>query len=315
MKTIAVTGGTGFVGRALSKTLLEKGYAVRVISRRPPADPLPGASYAVADFSDQASLASALQGCDAAVHLAAALFCRSREAFLKANAGGTANLVTAANATKNLRKLVYISSLAAGGPAGDAPRTEADPDAPVSSYGLSKLEGERAVKGFSGGPAVILRPPIVYGKKDFGFSTIAKWVRRGLMVNAGSAGGKFSFVYLDDLVRAIAAALGTEKFDGGTFYVCEDRVYSWREFIALLSAGMGVKMPLMVSLPPWAVYAVGWLYEAVTAVTGAEPALNRDKAKEAAAPNWTCSPALWEKAAGASAWTPLADGIRKTFAR
>lgn len=313
MRTIAVTGGTGFVGRALAKALLEKGYAVRVLSRRRPKDPLPGADYAAVDFSDSASLASALQGCDAAVHLAAALFCRSRAAFLKANAGGTANLVAAANSVKTLKKLVYISSLAAGGPAGDAPRTEADPDAPVSSYGLSKLEGEKAVRNFSGGPFVVLRPPIVYGKKDFGFSKIAEWVRRGVMVNAGSAGGKFSFVYLDDLVRAIAAALETGKFDGGTFYVCENRVYAWREFIALLAAGMGVKMPLMVSLPPWAVYAVGWFYETVTAVTGAEPALNRDKAREASAPNWTCSPERWEKAAGAAAWTPLAEGIRKTF--
>lgn len=313
MRTIAVTGGTGFVGRALAKALLEKGYAVRVVSRRPPSDPLPGASYAVADFSDRASLAAALDGADAAVHLAAALFCRSREAFLKANAGGTANLVAAANGLPSLGKLVYISSLAAGGPAGDEPRTEAAPDAPVSCYGLSKLEGEKAAKAFSGGPVVILRPPIVYGKKDFGFSTIAKWVRRGLMVNAGSAGGKFSFVYLDDLVRAIVSALETARFDGGTFYVCENRAYAWKEFISLLAAGMGVKMPLLVSLPPWAVYAVGWLYEAVTAVAGAEPALNRDKAREAAAPNWTCSPALWEKAAGGAAWTPLAEGIRKTF--
>ena len=73
MKTIAVTGGTGFVGRALSKTLLEKGFSVRVLTRRKPADTLPGAAYAEADFSDVESLKRALAGADAAVHLAAAL--------------------------------------------------------------------------------------------------------------------------------------------------------------------------------------------------------------------------------------------------
>ncbi|MCX5791460.1 MAG: NAD-dependent epimerase/dehydratase family protein [Elusimicrobia bacterium] len=177
MKTIAVTGGTGFVGGALSKALLEKGYAVRVITRSAPARPQPGAAYAVADFSDTDSLRAALAGADAVVHLAAALFCRSGEAFLKANGAGTANLVKAAEAACS---------------------------------------------------------------------------RRGVMVNAGSASGRFSFIYLDDLVRALTEALETEKFDGGTFYVCENKVYTWREFITLLSAGMGVKMPLMVSLPPWA---------------------------------------------------------------
>ncbi len=313
MKTIAVTGGTGFVGRALSKALLEKGFAVRIITRRKPAAALEGATYAEADFADAESLKKALAGADMAVHLAAALFCRSREDFMRANAEGTANFAAAAAATPTLRKLVYLSSLAAGGPSSaEAPRTEADKDAPVSFYGMSKLEGEKALKNFHGS-LVILRPPIIYGRKDSGFSKIAEWVKKGVMVNAGSAGGRFSFVYLDDLVDAVISALYSNIFDGGTFYVCENRSYAWKDFIAMLASGMGVKMPFMLSLPAWAVYAVGWLYETVTAITGAEPMMNRDKAREASAPNWTASPALWEKTSGSSGWTPLEEGIKKTF--
>ncbi len=301
------------MGRALSRALLEKGFAVRVLTRSAPALRLEGVTCAETDFSDKESLKRALAGADAAVHLAAALFCRSKEDFLRANAVGTANLAAAAGATPALKKLVYISSLAAGGPSSaETPRTEAEKEAPVSFYGQSKLEGEKAVREFPG-PFVILRPPIIYGKNDSGFSKIAEWVKKGVMVNAGSAGGRFSFVYLDDLVAAIISALETDKFDGGTFYVCESRSYAWQEFIALLAAGMGVKMPVLLTLPPWAVYAVGWLYETVTALAGAEPVMNRDKAREAAAPNWTASPALWEKAAGAAKWTPLEEGIKKTF--
>jgi len=312
-KTIAVTGGTGFVGKALTKALVGRGLAVRVITRRKPAELTPGVSYAVADFSNAESLRMALEGADAVVHLAAALFCRSKAEFMKANAAGPANLAGAANAVASLKKLVYISSLAAGGPAAGAPRTEAEPDAPVSYYGMSKLQGEKAARDFHNGPVVILRPPIIYGKNDSGVSKIAEWVRRGIMVNAGSSGGRFSFVYLDDLVAAITAALETPNYDGGVFYVCEDRTYAWKDFIALLAAGMGVKMPRMLSLPPLAVYAVGWLYEAITALTGNEPVMNRDKAREASAPNWTASPALWEKTSGQGSWTTLGDGIKKTF--
>ncbi|MDA8130872.1 MAG: NAD-dependent epimerase/dehydratase family protein [Elusimicrobia bacterium] len=314
MRAIAVTGGTGFVGGALCRALLASGCAVRIITRRRPAAPLEGAQYAEADFSDRESLRRALDGADAAVHLAAALFCRSERDFMRANAAGTANLVAAANSVPSLKKLVYVSSLAAGGPSlADSPRTEEQPEAPVSFYGRSKLEGEKAVRSFSGGAYVILRPPIIYGRKDSGFSKIAEWVRKGVMVNAGSSGGRFSFVYIDDLVAAMRAALDTPRFDGGAFYVCEPRSYEWREFISMLAAGMGVKMPLMLSLPPAAVYAVGWLYEAVTALAGTEPVMNRDKAREAAAPNWTASPALWERAAGTARWTPLEEGIKKTF--
>lgn len=313
MSVIAVTGGTGFVGSALCRALLVRGYSVRVVSRRVPEGRLSGVEYAAADFSDRESLRRALDGADAAVHLAAALFCRSEAEFMKANAEGTANLAAAAAAVPSLGKIVYVSSLAAGGPSSaDAPRTEADPEAPVSFYGKSKLAGEKAVKAFPG-RFVVLRPPIIYGRHDSGVSKIADWVRKGVMVNAGSAGGRFSFVYIDDLVSAIAAALETSRFDGGTFYVCEPRSYEWREFISLLARGMGVKMPLMLSLPPWAVYAVGWLYESVTALSGASPVMNRDKAREAAAPNWTASPALWEKISGGAAWTPLQEGIKKTF--
>lgn len=313
MSVIAVTGGTGFVGGALCRALPDHGHSVRVVSRRVPEGRLPGVEYAAADFSDRESLRRALDGADAVVHLAAALFCRSEDEFMKANAEGTANLAAAAAAVPSLKKIVYVSSLAAGGPSSaDAPRTEAAPEAPVSFYGKSKLAGEKAVKAFPR-RFVVLRPPIIYGKHDSGVSKIADWVRKGVMVNAGSAGGRFSFVYIDDLVSAIAAALETSRFDGGTFYVCEPRSYEWREFISLLARGMGVKMPLMLSLPPWAVYAVGWLYESVTALAGASPVMNRDKAREAAAPNWAASPALWEKTAGGAAWTPLQEGIKKTF--
>ncbi|HNW45078.1 MAG TPA: NAD-dependent epimerase/dehydratase family protein [Elusimicrobiales bacterium] len=313
MKTIAVTGGTGFVGSALSKALLAKGYAVRIITRSKPARPLPGAAYAEADFSDVESLTAALAGAYAVVHLAAALFCRSKESFITANATGTKN-VAAAAAAGSVEKLVYLSSLAAGGPSGPgADKAESQPDAPTSYYGMGKLEGEKHVKDFKGGKFVILRPPIIYGRKDSGFSKIAEWVRRGVMVNAGSADGRFSFLFLDDLVRALLETLETDKFNGGTFYVCERRSYAWREFITLLAAGMGVKMPLLLSMPPWAIYAVGGVYEAVSALAGAVPVMNRDKAREAAGPNWTASPALWEKTAGWNNWTPLQEGISKTF--
>jgi nucleoside-diphosphate-sugar epimerase len=314
MKTVAVTGCTGFVGGGLSKALLAAGYGVRIISRGAPRYRLPGAEYAEASFSDVKSLEKAVAGCDAVFHLAAALFCRSAGEFMRSNATGTANLVAACEAARTVKKIIYLSSLAAGGPSPDGEdRDESRPDAPVSAYGRSKRAGEEAVRGFRGGPSVTLRPPIVYGKKDFGLGTIASWVKRGVMVNAGSASGRFSFVYLDDLVRALLLALETPAFDGGTFYVCERRTYEWREFIALLARGMGARMPLMISLPPWAVRVAGAFYELVTAVTGGVPALNRDKAKEAAGPNWTASPALWEKTAGRADWTPLEEGIRKTF--
>ena len=315
MKILAITGGTGFVGGALAKAALARGYTPRILTRRAPARGLEGAQYRVVDFKDPKTLETALEGAHCAVHLAAALFCRSKEEFERANALGTANMASACARTPALEKLIYLSSLAAGGPSKDParPRSESDGEAPVSFYGKTKLGGETAVKNTRNLPYVILRPPIVYGKNDSGISQIAAWVKKGLMVNAGSGSARFSFIYIDDLVSAVLKALETENLNGKTYYVCENKTYPWKEFIALLAKAMGVKMPLMLTLPPKAMYGAGWLYEIISKLTGAEPVFNRDKAREGAAPNWTASSAAWEKDTAWPGWTPLEEGIKKTF--
>ncbi|HAF95574.1 MAG: hypothetical protein A2021_06330 [Elusimicrobia bacterium GWF2_52_66] len=316
MKILAITGGTGFVGGSLAKAALASGYTPRILTRRAQRQGLlEGAQYRIVDFSDTKTLETALEGAHCAVHLAAALFGRSKEEFERANTLGTANLVSACAKTPALKKFVYISSLAAGGPSKDPARsrTESDGEAPVSFYGKSKLGGEIAVKKLRNIHCVTLRPPIVYGRNDSGVSQIAAWVKKGLMINAGSGEALFSFIHIDDLVNAILKALETETLNGKTYYVCENKTYPWKEFIALLAKAMGVKMPLMLTLPPKAIYGAGWLYEVISKLTGGEPVLNRDKARESAAPNWTASSAAWEKDAAWLGWTSLEEGIKKTF--
>ena len=313
METIAVTGGTGFVGTFLCDNLLKKGYKPRVITRKKPKKEREGLEYAVADYQNKESLEKALEGADKLIHLAAGLFCISKNEFFKANSIATANLTNAAKAA-GVKKIVYQSSLAAGGPAlNGLPKNETMEDKPSSYYGASKLEGETFIKN-SGIPFVILRAPIVYGGKEAGVSAISDWVRRGLMVNAGSDTGKFSFIYVKDLVRAQIDALERDVFNGGTFYVCEKQDYPWKQFITMMAAGMGRKPPVMLNMPMPVVYAAGLACELASILTGITPMLNRDKAREAAGPDWTADASLWEKTAGWDNWTTLEEGIRKTFA-
>jgi len=317
MKIAAITGGTGFIGGALARALLARGYKVRILTRRMPAKKLDNAEYAIVSFDDELSLREAAKGADFIIHLAAKLFSRTRAGFEKANITGTANLVKAAcGLSKPPEKIIYISSLSAGGPSTPAspPRNETMPDAPVSNYGASKLGGEKEIKKL---PAAIrrtiLRPPIVYGKNEFGISQIANWVRKGFMVNAGSSEGAFSFIYVDDLTAAIITALENPATDGQTYYVCENRTYVWRGFIALLAAAMKVRMPYMLSLPGNLLWVLGLVYEGVSRLGGAEPVLNRDKAREGAAGSWTASSSKWERDTGGKTWTTLEEGIKKTF--
>ena len=317
MKTVAITGGTGFIGSALARALLARDYKVRIFTRRLPARRLDNVEYAVVSFDDPATLRTAAEGADFIVHMAAVLFSRTRAGFDKANITGTANLVKAvAGLSKPPSKLIYISSLAAGGPSASAavPRDESMPDAPVSGYGASKLGGEKALGEL---PAAIrrtiLRPPIVYGKNEFAVSKIAQWVRKGFMVNAGSSEGAFSFIHVDDLTAAVITAMENPVTDGQTYYVCENRTYAWHTFIELLAGAMKVKMPFMLDLPKSLLCALGLVYEAVSRLGGAEPVFNRDKAKEGAAANWIANPSKWEHDTGWQNWTGLEEGIKKTF--
>lgn len=315
-KTVAITGGTGFIGSALAKALLARGYAVKIFTRRSPARRIEGAQYAVVSFEDRESLKKAAGGADFIVHMAAMLFSRTRAGFVQANVTGTANLVAAVSTlAKPPEKLVYISSLSAGGPSADpaCPRSEEIPDAPVSDYGRTKLGGEKEIMRLP--PFVrrtILRPPIVYGHNEYAVSKIAHWVKKGFMVNAG-ASGSFSFVYVEDLVAAIITTLENPATDANTYYICENRTYSWKTFITMLAGAMGVKMPFMVDLPRPLLCALGLVYEAVSWLGRAEPVFNRDKAREGAAPNWTASSSKWEKDTGCGNWTSLEEGIKKTF--
>ena len=312
METIAITGGTGFVGTFLCNALREKGYKIRIITRKMPKKTHENMEYAVADYQNVESLVSAFSGADKVVHLAAGLFCISKKEFFRANSKATENVAFAAKKA-GIKKIIYQSSLAAGGPSYDGkPKSENSEDKPSSYYGASKLEGETFIKN-CGIPYVILRAPIVYGGKDAGVSTISDWVRRGLMVNAGSADGKFSFIYVKDLVRAHIDALEKDIFNGGTFYVCEKQDYPWKEFINKMAAGMGRKPPFMLDMPMPIVFAAGIVCELFSVITGTTPMLNRDKAREAAGPDWTADASLWEKTSGWNDWTPLEQGVKLTF--
>jgi nucleoside-diphosphate-sugar epimerase len=317
MKTVAITGGTGFIGSALARALLARGYKVRIFTRKLPGRRLDGAEYSVVSFNDTESLRSAAEGADFIVHMAALLFSRTHAGFERANIYGTANLVKAAGSlSKHPEKLIYISSLAAGGPSPSAaePRNETMPESPVSHYGRTKLDGEKEIRKLSDTIRfTILRPPIVYGKNEFAVSKIAQWVRKGFMINAGASDGAFSFVYVEDLIAAVITALENPATDGQTYYICENRAYPWRGFIELLAKAMKVRMPYMLDLPKYLLGALGLIYEVVSWLGGAEPVFNRDKAREGAAGNWTASSAKWERDTGWKAWTPLEEGIKKTF--
>jgi dihydroflavonol-4-reductase len=170
-----VTGGTGFVGRAVVQELLAAGRAVRVLVRNPEHPALKGLEVETArgDLRDQDSLALALQGCTRLFHVAAdyRLWVPNPEEMYAANVEGTRNLLAAA-LRQGLARVVYTSTVGTLGNPGDGtPGTEETPVTladMVGHYKRSKFLAEQVALEFArqGLPLVVVNPSAPIGPWD-----------------------------------------------------------------------------------------------------------------------------------------------------
>ena len=315
--TVLITGGNGFIGRALTNKLLHEGYNVRILTRRKPAtQPAnPAVTLVQADYQNVESLQTAMQGCEGIFNLAGTIFGTCYKDFEQGNVTSIQNIVKAANQVPTIKTFVHVSSLAASGYAKHLrrPRLEFHAPLPVSDYGRTKLLGEKAVRQLSQRiKRTVIRPPIVYGKNDSGVSKIATWVKRGLMVNT-SGNGYFSFVYITDLVEALYTAYLRPDTNRQTYFVAEPAIYSWDYFITHMAQAMHVRKPFMPKAPVWMMRLAAWCYERCAKLTGTQPALNYDKVAEAVIPgHWICSSEKWCTLTGQQ-FTALKKGLEQSF--
>lgn len=192
MTTIAVTGGTGFVGTRLIALALEAGHHVRALTRRVQTE-RPGIAWVRGDLNATAALAELCAGADAVIHVAGVVNAPDRAGFAAGNVEGTRNMLAAANES-GVRRFVHVSSLAAREPE-------------LSAYGWSKAEGDALVMT-SGLDWSIVRPPAIYGPGDLEMLELFKLASIGLAVTP--RGGRVSLIEVGDLGRLLLALAVTD---------------------------------------------------------------------------------------------------------
>jgi|JI10StandDraft_1071094.scaffolds.fasta_scaffold198221_2 nucleoside-diphosphate-sugar epimerase len=298
MTTLAVTGGTGFVGSHLLRIAHENGVTVRALARSPqPA--LPGVTWVHGSLSDRDGLARLVEGSDAVLHIAGVINARTRAEFDAGNVAGTAALLDAAKAA-GVGRFVHVSSLAAREPG-------------LSVYGASKAAAEALVTA-SGLDWDVIRPPGVYGPGDR--ETLALF----RMVNSGVAllptRGRLSMIEVGDLSRALLAvtaaspARAVAEIDDAARRDAQ-RGITHADFARAIGTALD-KRPLLVTAPPWLVQAAATADTGLARLSNRLPKLSHDRARYLMHPDWV---AQGDNLASRAIWTPqvtLDDGLAAT---
>jgi len=319
---VFVTGGTGFVGSHLVEALLSRGDDVTCLVRNPNKldrifeERAPSAVRG--DLTQDEALRSGCASADLIFHVAGVTGARNRQEFFAINEQATRRLTElAALVAPDLRRFVYISSLAAVGPSKrGAPRHADMPPAPVSDYGRSKLAGERAVQE-SRVPWTIVRPSSVYGPRDASFLTLFRASRFGIQPVFGSARQELSFIHARDLAQAFLSATGPGT-ECKAYFASYPEVVTAGEFVTRVHrAAKGAApdddvRPFVLTLPGWLTRAAMRVIGGVARMTRTATVLTPDKAHELLQEAWTCSPDALESDARWKASISLDEGLRET---
>ena len=178
---LAITGGTGFVGRRLIELAVERGHQVRALARKPQ-EPREGVEWVEGSLEQRDALELLVTGSDAVIHVAGVIHALDAAGFEKGNVAGTLSMLAAATAS-GTQRFIHVSSLAAREPK-------------LSNYGASKACAEELVER-SGLDWMIVRPPAVYGPGDKETLELFRMANAGLILLPPK--GRVSLIHVDDL--------------------------------------------------------------------------------------------------------------------
>jgi NADH dehydrogenase len=268
---VAITGGTGFVGRHLAASLVEEDHEVVLISRRK--DPRVRSSACAVD--DETALRSAFARCDAVAHCAGINRELGRQTYRNVHVRGTQAVVSAAKAA-GVRKVVLLSFLRARPGCG-------------SGYHESKWWAEEIVRA-SGLDYTVIKSGVIYGRGDHLLDHLSRALHTfpvfGLV---GLRDRRIAPVAIGDVVRVLKAAIATGTLSRRTVGVIGPEILSFRE--AVRRVGQAVdREPVYLRLPVWTHSVLARLFELSMRIPLISVAQVRILSEEVVEPAPACDP-------------------------
>jgi dihydroflavonol-4-reductase len=317
---VLVTGGTGFLGSYIIKHLVENGYRVRAIRREKavlpfyiPKEIFEKVEWVTGDILDVVSLEEAMEGVDQVIHAAAVVsFLKAdRKNMYQVNVEGTANVVNIA-IEKNVKRLVYISSVAALGRTAHGGSVNEDrkwEDNKINThYAKSKYKAELEVwRGSAEGlNTIILNPSTILGYGDWNSSSCAlfrsvynefKWYSPGIN----------GFVDVEDVAKATVLLMESNISDKR--YIVNADNWHFKQLLETMATNFHKKKPYKETTPT--LISIAWRMEKLKSMlNGHRPLLTRESARIAHSKTYFENAKLLAALEGFS-FTPLQESIQK----
>ncbi|MCH9024415.1 MAG: SDR family NAD(P)-dependent oxidoreductase [candidate division Zixibacteria bacterium] len=316
-KSILITGANGFVGARLCRKFLDNGFKV-IAGVRKTANlaTLQGlkVDYRFGDVTSAESLIDMVKDVDYVIHNAGVVKAKKKQMFFDVNEKGTANLFEAISRhNPNVKKVIYVSSLAAAGPSRDGqPVTESDKPNPITSYGSSKLAGETAALSYQDKFNVLsIRPPAIYGPGDKEIFQFFEAVYKGIRPFIGDSSRKLQLVEVGDLCQAFYLAIIKDTPSGEICFVAESKAYTMKQLIELMAEACG-KGGFRLYIPAFLLYTMAFVAQSLSAMVGATPMLTLEKAREILS-SWEVTTDKAKELFGFSSRVSFEDGARTTY--
>lgn len=243
IQRIALVGGSGFVGRHLTRKLRNRGYQCRVITRHAQRarELATVAEVMEADIFDHDQLTAALEGCDAVVHLVGILNSDGKKRSFRRMHVELVEKVVAACHTAKVVRLLHMSAL------------NADQASGTSLYLRSKGEGENHAHtlGKPGIAVTSFRPSVIFGADDSFLNRFALLLNIPGPLPLACPDAQLSPVYVGDVAAAFANALEDRRTFGKHYELCGPETYTLEQLVRLIARHTGHNK-LIVRLPDWA---------------------------------------------------------------
>jgi farnesol dehydrogenase len=305
---VLLTGGTGYLGRAVADALVRHGHELVVYARSASRAASAGRPFD-GDVRDPEALRRAAHGCDAIVHTAALVSIWRRRArdFDDVNVGGLHNVLAAAQAA-GVQRIVYTSSFLALAPRGRTAPLE------LNDYQRTKVAADRIAQAAvdAGTPVVRVYPGVIYGPGAFTEGNLlGKLIAdhlKGRLPGLVGPENPWSFAFVDDVAEGHAAAL--ELGTTGARYALGGENAPQRRAFEIVNELTGRKMPMRIPFP--IARAVGASEELRVAIFGGLPMATRG-AVQIFEHDWSLDSSAAQRDL-AYRMTPLRDGIQRTLA-